>query len=241
MRSTTGRQADEVSVHVAALTLFVLLAQPAGQRATPGSPDLQQETPPAFRTAVNLVMIDVQVAVAQGRPMTDLATGQFDVSIAGHQRKVVLAQLLHADEGPVTRSVPHTDAATRAACVFGFERSSKGANAHYLLGIEPSDTDKRGIKHPKVRMKDKALVARRWAWRSRAAVPPSNSPARDRAPMPGIAEGRVLGRHLLDQIRQGDLILRSQAIAVLLTPTLRSITSGQRSRRGVHRRSADFA
>lgn len=135
-----------------------------------------QETPPAFRAAVNLVMIDVQVVVAPGRPMTDLATEQFSVSIAGHERKVVLAQLLHADERPVTPGVTHTDAATRAACVFGFERSSKGANAHYLLGVEPSDTDKGGIKHPKVRMKDRALAARRWAWRSRAIVPPAGPP-----------------------------------------------------------------
>jgi hypothetical protein len=132
-----------------------------------------QETPPAFRTAANLVMIDVQVVGAQGKPIPDLATEQFEVSIAGHQRKVVLAELLHADEGPVTRGPARSNAATRAACVFGFERSSKGANAHYLLGLEPSDTDKSGIKRPKVRMKDRALAAQRWAWRSRAAVPPA--------------------------------------------------------------------
>jgi hypothetical protein len=137
-----------------------------------------QELPPAFRTAVNLVMIDVQVVVTQDKPIPDLTTEQFDVSIAGHQRKVVFAELLHADEGPVTRGArpAHTDAATVAACVFGFERSSKGANAHYLLGVAPSDTDKNGIQHPKVRVKDKTLAVRRWAWRSRVAMTPAATP-----------------------------------------------------------------
>lgn len=144
----------------------------AGDSARGGAVLLVQETPPAFRTAVNLVLIDVQVVVPQGKPIPDLTTGQFDVSIAGHPRKVVLAELLHADEGAVTRGAAgaHSDAATRAACVFGFERSSKGVNAHYLLGVEPSDTDKGGIKHPKVRVKDRTLAVGRWAWRSRAAA-----------------------------------------------------------------------
>jgi hypothetical protein len=98
---------------------------------------------------------------------------QFDVSIAGHKRRVVLAEFVHTDEGPINRSpIPaRRDAASLAACVFGFERSAKGANAHYLLGVEPSDTDKSGIKQPKVKVNDKALAVRRWAWRSGVAAP----------------------------------------------------------------------
>jgi hypothetical protein len=135
-----------------------------------------QELPPAFRTAVNLVTLDVQVAASQSRPMPGLTAEQFDVSIAGRKRRVVRAELLHADEGAINRGLAHPDAATRAACVFGFERSSKGANAHYLLGVEPSDTDRSGIKHPKVTVTDKTVAVRQWAWRSRVAETPAATP-----------------------------------------------------------------
>jgi hypothetical protein len=127
-----------------------------------------QEPPPAFRTAVNLVIIDVQVVAAQGKPMPGLTTAQFAVSIAGRTRRVVLTEFVHVDEGPINRT-PRT---TRvAACVFGFERSAKGTNAHYLLGVEPSDSDKSGIKPPEIKVNHKDLTARRWAWRFRVAAP----------------------------------------------------------------------
>src|SRR5688572_724644 len=113
----------------------------------------RQEPPPAFRTAVNLVIMDVQVVAAQGKPMPGLTSAQFDVSIAGHKRRVVLAEFVHADEGPITNGP--SPAHRTAACAFGFERSAKGVNAHYLLGVEPRDTDKGGIRNPKVKMNDK--------------------------------------------------------------------------------------
>jgi hypothetical protein len=130
-----------------------------------------QELPPAFRTAVNLVALDVQVVATQGRPMPGLTAEQFDISIAGHKRRVVRAELLHADEGAIIRGLVPT-AAALAACAFGFARSSKGVHAHYLLGIEPSDADRSGMKHPKVTVNDKTLAVRRLAWRSRVAATP---------------------------------------------------------------------
>ena len=110
-----------------------------------------QEPPPAFRAGASVVTIDVQVAAAQGKPTAGLTAEQFDVSISGRRRKVVRAEFLHADEGPVTRGPASPEPVTRAACVFGFERSSTAPHAHYLLGVEPSDTDKSGIKHPRVK------------------------------------------------------------------------------------------
>lgn len=139
-----------------------------GDSANGGAVLFTQEPPPAFRTAVNLVIIDVQVVAAQGEPVPGLTTAQFEVSIAGRTRRVVLAEFVHADEGPITRT-PRTTSV--AACVFGFERSAKGTNAHYLLGVEPSDSDKSGIKHPKIKVNHKDLTVRRWAWRSRVAAP----------------------------------------------------------------------
>jgi hypothetical protein len=80
--------------------------------------------------------MDVQV-VAQGRPMPRLTPGQFDVSIAGVKRSVVLAEFVHADEGPVTRGLTTSSVAT---CVFAFARSGKGINAHYLVWNRPIPT-----------------------------------------------------------------------------------------------------
>jgi len=50
--------------------------------------------------------------------------------------------------------------------VFGFERVSNGINAHYLIGIEPSETDRKGLTKVRVGISDKNLDLRRWAWRS---------------------------------------------------------------------------
>ena len=133
-----------------------------------------QEPSPAFRAAVNLVMIDVQVVAAQGKPVPGLTTAQFEVSIAGRTRRVVLAEFVHADEGPINRTVRTTRRV--AACVFGFERSATGTNAHYLLGVEPSDSDKSGIKQPKIKVNHNDLTVRRWAWRSRVAAPHDAEP-----------------------------------------------------------------
>jgi len=113
-------------------------------------------------------MIDVQVVAAPGKPVPGLTTAQFEVSIAGRTRRVVLAEFVHADEGPINRT-PRT---TRVAgCVFGFERSAEGTNAHYLLGVEPSESDRNGITDPKIRVNRKDLTVRRWAWRSHVAAP----------------------------------------------------------------------
>jgi hypothetical protein len=142
---------------------------------------LAQE-PQDFRASVDLVTIDVQVVAAGSTPISTLTTGQFEVRIAKHDRPVILAQFLHADEGAVTRPAtpPRIDSGTRAMCVFGFERVSTGATAHYLLGVEPTASDKDGVKHPEITVTHKALSVRRWAWRSRVApaatsgrVPPS--------------------------------------------------------------------
>lgn len=154
-----------------------------GDSATGSAALFTQEPPPAFRTAVNLFIIDVQVVAAQGKPVPELTAAQFAVSIAGRTRRVVLAEFVHADEGPINRDVRTT---TRvAACVFGFERSANGTTAHYLLGLEPSESDKRGIRRPKIKVNHKDLTARRRSWRCRVAAPhDAESHARERSRRP---------------------------------------------------------
>ena len=134
-----------------------------------------QSAPPSFRTAIDLLMIDVQVAAAEGQPVPRLTVSQFEVKIAGRMRTIVMAEFVHADDGPITRRnrPPDVDAATVAACVFGFERLSNRAHAHYVLGVEPTDRDKAKVEHPEIKVLDRSITVRRFAWRSRKALPAS--------------------------------------------------------------------
>ncbi len=133
-----------------------------------------QEPPAVFRTAVDLVRMDVQIVAPPGKPMPVLTPDQFEVHIAGRMRHVVLAEFLHVDEGRMTRfGRPYRgDAATLSACVFGFERIAKGTNAHYLLGVEPAVADKSGIRQLRIKVTDASVEAQRWAWRAQRAAAP---------------------------------------------------------------------
>jgi hypothetical protein len=135
-----------------------------------------QQGLPAFRAGTDLLTMDAQVVAAVGKPMPDLTPDRFEVRIDGRLRRVLLAEFLHADGGAITRNP--RPVRTDPACVFGFERSGQGTNAHYRLGIEPLDTDKTKIKHRSVRIKDRALAIKRWAWRGRAPAPSSPGDAR---------------------------------------------------------------
>jgi len=138
---------------------------------------LGQQPPPVFRGTADLLTIDVQLAAAEGKPMPSLTAKDFEVTTAGLQRAVVFAELLHNDEGRVTKNsrLP-PDATTRVACMWGFDRSSTATHAHFLLGVEPVPSDRTGVTKLKVKVSDKKLTIRRLAYRSpiRAAVP--NSP-----------------------------------------------------------------
>jgi hypothetical protein len=118
---------------------------------------------------VDLLMIDVQLTPADGKPASMLTAADFQVKIGGRKRTVVLAEFLHSDDGPVIRGAapPPLDQVPRPTCVFGFARTSNLAHVHYLLGVEPSESDKRGIKRPEIKLAAGGPPPRRWAWRSR--------------------------------------------------------------------------
>ncbi len=58
--------------------------------------------PPAFRTGVNLIAVDVQVVDKDGHPILDLLPANFAVSVGGKTRTVVSADLIRYDR----RTVP---------------------------------------------------------------------------------------------------------------------------------------
>src|SRR6187397_2721326 len=58
-----------------------------------------------FRSAVDVIAVDVQVIDKDGYPIAQLGPESFEVSINGHKRKVVSAQFLRH-----TRNVTRADA-----------------------------------------------------------------------------------------------------------------------------------
>ena len=54
----------------------------------------QQPTQPPIRSGVELVVVDVQVVVRQGRPLGSLRPEDFEVSLDGKRRRVVSAELV---------------------------------------------------------------------------------------------------------------------------------------------------
>jgi hypothetical protein len=69
-----------------ALSLFALFSVPA----------LVPAQQPAFRTAVELVRLDVTVVTGDGVPVDGLSPADFEVTIKGEPRPVVSAQFLSA-------------------------------------------------------------------------------------------------------------------------------------------------
>lgn len=71
-------------------TAAVALSSGAAVPAQQGSPS----QPPAFRSGVELVMVDVGIVDRQGRPVAGLTPRDFAVSVAGQPRKVVSAEFV---------------------------------------------------------------------------------------------------------------------------------------------------
>lgn len=101
-RRSPGGTRDLAGVHLSALAVaLLLLAAPiAGQQ-------------PTFRSAVDLIAVDVQVVNGAGDPVDRLGPQAFEVSIRGQRRRVVSAEFIrHAGSGP--RTVPVSASGSQA-------------------------------------------------------------------------------------------------------------------------------
>jgi len=85
---------------------------------------VQSQDAPRFRTGVDLLPIDVTVVDGQGRPVLDLATGDFSVFVDGTPRKVVSAEWI-----PLTglRQVPAETAPE------GYTSNAQAANGRLIV------------------------------------------------------------------------------------------------------------
>jgi VWFA-related protein len=77
--------------------LVAVLAASVPAATLPAAPVQQQ--PPAIRSGVELVMVDVHVVDRKGLPVPSLRPDQFEVQIDGKRRSIVSAQLIEASTG----------------------------------------------------------------------------------------------------------------------------------------------
>ena len=148
---------------VVAGVLSVVLGVPiAGSRM-----GASQQSPPALRTGVDLVTIDVQVILVKGTTIRELTAADFEVAVDGHRRKTASATFMHYDEGTATpRSTMLSAGRAVPDCVFGFHRTEDRKTAHYVLGVDRTDADQKAVKGVRVSIADKALSVQMYSWRS---------------------------------------------------------------------------
>ena len=125
-----GILAGVVTVTVGAA--FFAIEGPA-LSAQQAAPDQQ---PPAFRSGVEVVTVDVGVVDKQGRPMRGLTAADFVVTVAGQQRRVVTAEF-------VERAAPSPSTTVPAS-------ADRGAGEH----------ERRGRRRPPVRVHRRSEHAR---------------------------------------------------------------------------------
>ena len=86
------------------------LGQAVPQQVPPGSSGPTQ-TPPVFRSSLDLVRVDVRVTDSDGRPIADLRPDEVQISDEGAPRPVVLFQHIEAPRGTYAEAAQRTIAA----------------------------------------------------------------------------------------------------------------------------------
>jgi VWFA-related protein len=97
----------------------------------------EEQTPPTFRSGVDLVAVDVQVVDKDGTPIPSLKPSDFDVSIAGKRRRVVSADYVQSASLENTTVTPY-DHRIRVSDTSAQMNVAPGAARTFVLAF---DTD----------------------------------------------------------------------------------------------------
>jgi len=161
---STGESARRCPTLVPACAFVTIVAVAAAGGHPVGA---SRQLPPVVRGQVDLVTIDVQVSPAKNATMRELTPADFDIRISGRKRQAASATFLHYDEGTVTgNSTARGTGGSSPECVFGFHRKGDRTTAHYLVGVDRTDTDRQEVKDVRINMLDKAFVVQQITWRS---------------------------------------------------------------------------
>ena len=117
-----GILAGVVTVTVGAVFLAIDGPPLSAQQAAP------DQQPPAFRSGVEVVTVDVGVVDKQGRPMRGLTAADFMVTVAGQQRRVVTAEF-------VERAAPSPSTTVAASANPAQVSTNEGAGAGRLYAF----------------------------------------------------------------------------------------------------------
>ena len=117
-----GILAGVVTVTVGAAFLAIDGPPLSAQQAAP------DQQPPAFRSGVEVVTVDVGVVDKQGRPMRGLTAADFMVTVAGQQRRVVTAEF-------VERAAPSPSTTVAASANPAQVSTNEGAGAGRLVRV----------------------------------------------------------------------------------------------------------
>jgi VWFA-related protein len=121
------------------------------------SSPLAQDQPPRFRGGIDLLTVDAVVLGPEGRPVNDLSAGDFTVTIAGEQRKVLVARFYGAAGAALVASASARPSSAhvsnlatgagrsvllvidRPSIQAGAEKALLEASARVLDALEPGD------------------------------------------------------------------------------------------------------
>jgi VWFA-related protein len=114
--------------------VWPVLAGAAVFVVTPGAADGVDAQQPTFRSAVDLIAVDVQVVDKNGTPIGALEPADFEVSISGRKRRVVSVDFIRsaeADAAPTARAVTSGPMATNL-----WVGTNPGASRTYVLAFD---------------------------------------------------------------------------------------------------------
>src|SRR5262245_27785813 len=95
---------------IAAVVAAGAISVSAGQNA---QPQPQPQTP-TFKTAIDLVPVDVNVVDNTGRPVTGLSAADFTLSVDGRPRRIATAEFISATQEIKPAAPTPTDYSTNA-------------------------------------------------------------------------------------------------------------------------------
>ena len=94
------------------------------------------QTPPPFRSGVDLVAVDVDIVDRDGAPVADLGPDDFQVSIDGKPRKLVSAEFVRVQTPSSSAAAPRATPPTVVPAVGSARQPAEAPGRIYILAVD---------------------------------------------------------------------------------------------------------